>query len=541
MLKLVIVEDNEIDMNTLENVIDWTSYGIEVCGTAYNGEVAFNLVEKFHPDILVTDIMMPVRDGLWLTKEVAGKYPETDIIFITAHEDFSFAKAAIDVNAYQYLLKPYDIRELREVVRKVAAKCYREKNKNIQDERLRLQVLETLPLLREKFLKELMYDLVEDNDLIFSRIEFLGLDFLKYDTTLLVLEADDYEAFREQSDIAGIYLFKYKLLGIISGVITEFGPGNAFETNDNEFVVLINTNTLSNYKKMVSDFADELAKNIYLSTGFTVTVGIGGSTSLADGFYETYKRAVEAMRHKLYLDKGSIIWAEDIGGGKPQSFPNVQQYESEIVQYVKVGDIKKVQQQIDLLFELLYHNTAITASYIRSICIRLIISLSMTMAEMNDSLRNVMEEDESSLLEKLMRFETIPDICQWIKSVFRLAAEYIVKRQTDWNLKTVEKMKEIVEKKYFEDISVDDIANGVYLSAGYATTLFRKYTGDSLIKYVIKLRVEKAKELLRDESVKIYEVCQRVGYTNIAYFCSIFKNHVGLSPREYRSSIVSEE
>lgn len=535
MLKLIIAEDGDLERATLEKIIDWNELGIELCAVASNGQEALELIQKHQPDILFTDIKMPIKDGIWLAKETSREYENIKIVFISAYDEFDYAKTAINVKAFQYILKPYEIDELKAVVAAVASKCYEDKNRILEDEKLRQQVRESLPLLKEKFLKELINHAFKEDSRMDNRTEFLGIGFIQRETVVIVIELDEYNRIKEELNVEELYLVKFRLCNLVEEILQKSCNGIVIETGENEFTIFIEVHADQRYKSFISEISEEIRKDISLNCGYTATLGISGKSEHSGQLAECYRSAQEALRHKLYLDKNNVIWKDDVKTGSCKVYPDMSNLENSIVLCVKTGDKDGTIYAIGQLFDMLQKDASLPATYLRSVCMRLVNALSMAMTELDDSLKSVCDEIE--LIEKLIHFETIIDIKQWVVNIFSFAADYIVQRQKDWNIKIVEKMKEIIHKRYFDEISIDDIANSVFLSAGYATTLFKKYTGESLMKYIIKTRVERAKELLKDESLKIYEVCQQVGYTNIAYFCSIFKNHVGVSPKEYRDTL----
>lgn len=164
MLTIVIAEDVELEREGLVNSIRWDQLGIQVAGAAEDGVEAWELIERHRPDIVLTDIKMPIRDGIELAKQVAAAYPQIKIMFFSGHEDFNFALEAIKTKASEYVLKPYTIQEITDALYKVASACRLEREKLLEEQRMKTRLAQLLG-------KDAILDMSETEDAEdFSRI-----------------------------------------------------------------------------------------------------------------------------------------------------------------------------------------------------------------------------------------------------------------------------------------------------------------------------------------------------------------------------------
>jgi two-component system response regulator YesN len=164
MLKLMIVDDEELERNGLKRSIDWNSLGIEVMGVYENGKIALDAIRMNQPDILLTDIRMPIMDGLALAQKVSEISGNIRIIFVSGYEDFNYAKRAVELDAYKYILKPYEIDEMVTTLKEIVKECEREKDSIFEQEILKRKLEESLPLLKERFCRDLLDGKInEDN------------------------------------------------------------------------------------------------------------------------------------------------------------------------------------------------------------------------------------------------------------------------------------------------------------------------------------------------------------------------------------------
>jgi two-component system response regulator YesN len=193
MLKMIIADDEFIVRDGLSSIIPWNEYGIEVIAEAADGQEAYELCMQLKPDILFTDIRMPLMDGL----EVAMKLKETEsdirIIIISGVQDFNYAKIALNINAEGYILKPVKLDELKDVVKKVAGSILEERGKAVELQNLKDQLYENMPAVREKFLRNLISGLYQEEQFIQSKLDYFNIP-LKPDegVTVAVLQIDDF-------------------------------------------------------------------------------------------------------------------------------------------------------------------------------------------------------------------------------------------------------------------------------------------------------------------------------------------------------------
>jgi two-component system response regulator YesN len=194
MLKLVIVEDEELDRNGLKRNVNWHDMGIELVGVYENGYDAFNAIKDSIPDIILTDIKMPVMDGLILARKVNELSQNVRIVFISGYDDFSYAKEAIELSASRYILKPFEIQELTDVMIEIVNQCNEEKRKLLEGRIMEQKLNESLPLLKDKFCMDLLQGIYKDEENIKKRIEFLNLPLhLEGKYFVNLVEIDNYD------------------------------------------------------------------------------------------------------------------------------------------------------------------------------------------------------------------------------------------------------------------------------------------------------------------------------------------------------------
>ena len=176
MIKLLIAEDEEIEVQSLIKKIDWEETGLELVGIANNANEAIPLVKKYEPHILITDIEMPGMSGIDLVSEIKLYQPDIKIIFYTGHADFKYAKAGIQFHIDEYITKPVEKAYLNKVLKRLACSSAIEKQKKLEEKVFKQQIIESKPILRDRFLKDWAIGLYNNDSIILSRLNFLEIN-----------------------------------------------------------------------------------------------------------------------------------------------------------------------------------------------------------------------------------------------------------------------------------------------------------------------------------------------------------------------------
>ncbi|QQZ62862.1 response regulator [Paenibacillus sonchi] len=228
MLTMIVADDEPFIRRSLIQVFNWQEeFGIEIIGEASDGQEAYELCMELQPDILFTDIMMPMLGGLEVAEKLKAGQCRTRIIIISGAQDFSYAQSALKVNAEGYILKPVKLPELREVFQEVVSRLRGEKDQQMNVEQLRRQVQTHMPLIREKFLQNWAAGLYRDEGELWEKIGYFQLPFKPGDVlTAGVLQLDDYQSAVDKFSEDDKQLLYFSIQNIISECL-EHPPGES--------------------------------------------------------------------------------------------------------------------------------------------------------------------------------------------------------------------------------------------------------------------------------------------------------------------------
>ena len=164
IFSIILADDEPNILYGMQKGIDWESLGFSVVGTAQNGKEVLDMMDEFHPDLVISDIKMPFMDGLELAKNIHENYMNTKVILFSGWDDFTYARLAISYGVSEYVMKPIDYEEMQHLLIKMYQELEKEYNEKINRVRLENAYTQSLPLLRQQFFSRLMTEVMEEKE-----------------------------------------------------------------------------------------------------------------------------------------------------------------------------------------------------------------------------------------------------------------------------------------------------------------------------------------------------------------------------------------
>lgn len=532
MYRLFIVDDNKYERHGLKKSIDWEAIGIEVVGVFENGAEALARIDELNPHIVVTDIAMPVMNGIEMSEAIAKRYPDIKVIFISCHSDFEFAKSAVDLGVHGYVLKPVISDELVVAVKKVVQEFETKHSQMIEKERMLQQVKTMLPLVREQFFKELLLGNFHNEADIRKRMDFLQFpDLANARIHVLSIQLHDLTERSEDDAVADAYFVSYSVKSIIASLNHDNRSLYPVQMADMEHTAIL----FEAEDSGVMDIAVEISMEIGRKLDLTATIGVSNPSQELVDISALYKQSQKAVHTRFYNGSNPIITyeeIEDLSDGPFADMPNLEAVYQDMKTLLSYGSEQEVRDFIDK-----YLNTRESrkdANYVKGFAFLAVNVTRIILMEANQSLKDMTGED-SLAWKRFTQPESITDVKEGIANWLMTIIERLTEKNTTKTNKIVDTIKDIIHTRYQEKISIEDISKSVYLSGRHANALFKKETGKTIFDYVIDVRIEKAKVLLKETDSKVAVVAEEVGYLNTSYFCLAFKKNVGMTPAEYKN------
>lgn len=546
MVKVLIVDDNKIERESLRECIEWDSVGVSLVGEANNGFSALEIILREKPDILISDIKMPQMDGIELARQAIGICPGLKIIFLTGYEEFEMAKSAVNLNAFGYIIKPVSISELYDVLKKAINSSIAD-NLVLQKERkLKQQLTEIIPFLKDKFIRDLLMGIEAANDSkLLEKVEFLGLRIKAGKLVVFVLQIDDYDATFDILTENEKQLRILEISNIIKSTIPShiedhFIISNSTYNSGYQLAVILNfqlgePDDFSSFINIIDLLCQNIQEKINNECRLGVTIGVSRFSESLSELHSLFLQAVTSAGYKFYKGKSKIIHINDIETKSDTFTINYYQFETELVKALKTGDNEAALLLVDGLFQQVSAKK-VSMKYIHNIFIELTCAIKRMLMDLGENADSVLL-DVSTITEKIARLETVFDVKNYICELCTSVTQYLNGKRKDIQLVRVEKVIEIMKNNVEKNMSIDEIAGQVYLTQNYLRRVFKEKTGENLLEYFTRLKMEKAKDLLNDPGKKVHEIARKVGYESTSYFCSVFKELNGCTPNEYRENL----
>ncbi|XID91394.1 response regulator [Paenibacillaceae bacterium WGS1546] len=541
MFQLLLVDDERPVVEGLEEIIPWEELNVARVHTAFSGQDALSAMKKHAIDIVVTDIQMPGISGIELVKEIGRRWPRTKCILLSGHAEFAYAQQAIQSNVIEYLLKPIRDRTLIEAVNR-AQELLRQEWERIGSYERSVQALrENLPLLRESLLRELLQgDRFREEEWKRKQLT-LELPFVPGDDCSLMLVRMD----------------EIGRLGEEHPSLAEFAVGNiaaeVFAGSFHMWTCKVDHGFLIFVVKLTRDKAAEIRQED----------ADGWTTDRKRLLEETASRFQSTVRHYLKC-KISVLtgdWGTFPGDLKPmyrQALASLIKYvgaaedfflasmeenpkaialrglheHPTIAHLLEVGNWKQVYGKIEEIFSELNRINVRHREVLMEVYFAIGGAVATTAHNNGYLLSEVLGEDDYAAVMNPSHV-SVQALEAWTYRVLRGIESRMAEELEGNRLSIVRKVHTFIEKNLDSDVSLQSIADHVYLHPVYLSKVYKLETGEGLSDYINRIRMEKACHLLKCSRRKIYEIAESLGYqTN--YFIRVFKRQYGVTPQEYR-------
>lgn len=527
MYKLIIVEDELMIRKTLSEALNWNEAGCTVAGTAQDGIQALELIKKNKPDIIISDIKMDGMDGIELCQKMKYDHPEIKVIIITGHSEFDYAQSALKLGVKDLILKPIDHGELMNSVRKAIAEIEVEKARKAEFDKMKKAIEENISALRENFLLELLSNSIIREE-IYDKMSFFNISFEKY--YVMALEIDHYEGFLNNNGEMDRQLKRMVIRQICMKIINKYSKGYLFE-KETKLGMVIQMGELQ-----IISIAEEIQAAIKQEIDLSVTIGISEPAEGYEDFISAFKQSAHALRHKYYLGDGAIISVSDTVASLVKENIKIQPDYSRIIQCVKVGDCEGALKRFDEMMLEMRRNMPRDINFMLNLAAEIIAAIHTNLFERNIDINSIIPG--FNLYSRLSSCNTLPGIEEMISGFIGSVASYIHSKNKTQNSAAVAKAMEYLKKNFYKDVTLNDVSGEVYMNPNYLGRLIKKETGRNFSDILSEIRIEKAKELMKDMQLKTYEISEKVGISDSRYFSQLFRKITGFTPSEYRNSIM---
>ncbi|MDR6550620.1 response regulator [Paenibacillus qinlingensis] len=511
MLNAMIVEDNAIYRYAIKSIIRWEDYGFHIVGEALNGVHALDLLQHHHVDLIVTDISMPEMGGIDLIQKVKQLDASIKMVALSSFDDFRYVKEALKLGAEDYLLK-HDLEPstLQQLLEQMSKKIIADNQKRKQDE-LRTSSFEEMRgmLGRKLLLGDVQAEEVNDQA---NAMEFP----IHIERSIVIL--------LEGHSESGAYVSK-ELLNRYSMIVPISKQRSA----------IITYYPHEKSERKCVEMAQQLASQLYMDTKRHSGSAIIGISDVGIGLKDLallYKQAESALELFVYEGVEQIYQYSAVKVREAtETITRMNVQLQPLIMAMKSGNFEEIQIQTEKLFQTL-NVLRPPVSQIKTILTELVLLFKTIAIEKN----NFTVEVEQSCKEMRSVLERSNQPLKQLQQQFLHVNRQLTGEASGSPVvrKEIQLAMAYIDEHYAGDITVAQIAEILHLSTNYLSNLFKSETGMRMIEYINRCRIRKAKELLRDSNLKVYEVAERTGFQETSYFCKVFKELEDKTVKDYR-------
>lgn len=525
MYKLIIVDDETEVRQGIIKKIDFEAVGFQCVGEAENGVEAIEIIEKENPDLAIIDIKMPYMDGIELAKYVHEKHSAMNLIILSGFDEFEFAQKAIRYNVLEYVLKPISSLEIVNLLQRAKQELDEERNQKRDLLKLKAHYMESLPIIRERFLNALVLEKHSIRDLE-NKLERYDINLGENNFLVAVVRPDEHVV----SDTEENELYAYAVYETIKDVCE---PHNitVFHNHAGNTIAIIDVENTSNYMQVL----EEIRAFIEKKHVHTVTIGLGELVQSKSDICDSYQGAMMSLNYQLLEGNNKVLWIRDLEPNRLEQLVFDVEIESELNQVIRSYDlegIKQVLQKVFLELQAKKVNIRDLKLYITELL------LSLLKISRNYDIELEWFKDHKDIFKALSYLNEFSDLEDIVLTQSLLLSNEIQATRKNTIKLLIEKAVVFIHE-HFTDmaISLEVVADHLHLSQEYLSRQFKKEMQVTFIHYLTDVRLNKAKRLIEETNSKNFEVAEAVGYNEANYFSYSFKKYFGISPSQYRKSL----
>ncbi|MCC2127077.1 MAG: response regulator [Lachnospiraceae bacterium] len=534
---VLLVDDEEDIIRIIMKKLDWESMGLTIIGHAANGVEALEMAEELTPDIVMTDIKMPYMDGLTLCRKLKELSRTIRVIIFSGFDEFEYAKEAIKMEAEEYLLKPVNAVELKEVFERVKNDLDQERAEKRDTEKLKSYYMESLPVLQESLYMALLEGRITSGQIYkYMDTYQIRLPGPYYVVTVLHLSSQSVEENGMDPFLMAMSVQKY-----------------AEEQTDrrwrSRFLIylgdIIMISQLSDKEEMLeyTNDLDRLCRMGNRVLNVRITAGIGYLCNNLEQIPLSYQGAKQAVSYRVLYGNTRAISIADVEPAERVEMNWEDAYSSYIQQIIKKVRVGEQQGLEDAIAEFTgwLSGAQLSMQQYRVVLMDLLAELFRFISSHQLNMEEIFGSSQD-VYTKVLQLESAEALGSWLVKICRNLQKAVTFERQDTTKVFVQNAVEYVKEHYADqDLSVEVICKKLNVSSAYFSTIFKKETGKTFVRFLTDYRMEQAVSLLMTGNDKTYMIAEKVGYAEPNYFSYVFKKQYGMSPSKYKADRLEQK
>ena len=533
MYKILLVDDEILVRDAIRENIDWEKLDCELIGDCENGKQAVEFVKTHEVDIVLTDILMPYMDGMELSHFLHDNYPDILIVIFSGFGEFEYAKKAIQYNVSEYMLKPVTAMELTKVIENMKEKLDSRKKEQRKMESL-TQVSQdyhkNANVIRSKAL-DCLVKCTREVQVSLDELERMGITFQAASYRVAVFDIDTYSEMYQmdmdkQQESA---LMAFVLFNVGDEIVVRENAGVVYQEGNNRVCIIFAGNRTKEFSESIHRICHEIQKKVKEVIGLETSIGIGSWVRSPYELIYSYRLAAKAIDYR-YLLGGNLLF--DMEEKKTDNSIFLMKDLETLTEAIKSGDRRLMEKTLGQI-ETEIKSALVEKSYA---CIY----LQQVIRAIGNTCQSLSEEPEKIVAQReaLLKAVTEQRMFSQAAALVEKYAQEVFDALQELNSSSGQRQgmlaMDYIQKNYMDPcLSLNSICSYLNISTSYFSTIFKEMTGETFIEVLTRVRMEKAKELLENTTMKNYEIAEKVGFSDPHYFGISFKKITGKTPTEY--------
>ncbi|OOC58715.1 response regulator transcription factor [Paenibacillus ihbetae] len=535
MFKVLVADDHYTVLDYLSAGIPWTTLGLELAAVCSDGGEAWEACQIHRPDILVTDIGMPVMDGLELIEKARAANPRLKTVILSCHEDFHYAQMAVKLNVSEYILKEsLRIEEVVSVLGRLTNQLTNENDLEHDRNQLQKKVQQHLSAIRSglirKFLEQPVWSEAEwANE--FQNSGILLQDGIPYLPVLALPE----RAAELEVRFGGAVNMQFVIHNALQELVRVNGSF-LFDLNERQYLLLFPfPHTLTrNLHEDVQGELQRVQQQMFQHLRIGISFIRGEVSRELLQLKKEIQKLLDAATFRFYT--GERVYAKmlPLKTSEEDIFLHYSKALQDLKDCILAGDKTRISLAVrewkDLIESRVYPVEAV-----KCWVLKMTMELQLKYTVMQNFVTNFNTE---RLQRKIASIETLDHLLEWLQGFLeQKSVEIESLREQTVVRREIAEAQRYVRLHMGEKIAMEEMAHRLNLNPSHFSRIFKQETGETFVEFVTRTKMERAQELLNQSDLNVAEISEQLGYEHTSYFIKLFRNYAGMSPSEYRRSI----
>lgn len=524
-VKVLLVDDEKLERVLIRRGFSWENYDFEIIGEASSGQEALEFIRYRQPDVVITDISMPHMNGLELAEKILKFIPQCYVVIVTGYREFEYARKAIQLGVEDFLLKPVNMDEVKNVVEKIKSKMEQKEIQIQETENLKQMVLSDQDIMMESFFLRLVENRITQDEAVHR------------------LMAYNCEMMLEQCICCNIQINEKNNLDISRDKIEDVLNIIRKNSYDNSicfvhFMRNIILYFMGENENRVMRICVELQKEIYEENRIENTIGISNLNYGFSGIVKSYEQSLKSLDASILIGKNTVITYEKYSEIIDRENGKVEIDWEDFLFCIQNSRIERVEAYIEEYVEQIRTGNVLDREYLGLLCMNMITKVGSTLNRYGKGVEQVLGRE--TIYDEIRKIKTVDDANRYLNKNLHCLIQYHEKRREKKGNKLIENAIQFIHKNLFQpELSLRIVADNIFINDSYLSRVFKKEMGVSLIEYITKKRIEESILLLNTTDMKVYEIAEKIGFRDPHYFSICFKKYVGITVKQYKDNLMT--